>query len=145
MSEPCPFCKFESSDFRLSHNWNCTHCGKDYADWLLMAKSSQSPKSTPETKTIRKETKLFSLEELPLEAKSVKAAQSLLVIAVLMLLALNFVIDGVFSWLAPVTVPLASYYALTIYRSGFALGRNEVYQRERNPLMFRVHFLVRSR
>ncbi|MFQ3262257.1 hypothetical protein [Reinekea sp.] len=142
MSESCPFCKFERSDFRQSHNWNCAHCGKDYADWLLMMKSSQSSQSTPESKTetIRKETTLFSTDELPLEAKPVKAAQSLLVLVVLILLALNFVIEGIFSWLGPVTVPLVSYYALTIYRSGFALGRNEVYQREKNPLMFRAHF-----
>ena len=62
-------------------------------------------------------------------------------IAVLTLLGLNFVVKGIFSWIYPVSIPLAGYYALTIYRTGYALGRNEVYSRDRNPIIYKTYLL----
>lgn len=69
-----------------------------------------------------------------------KSAQSLLVLAVLLLLGLNFAVEGIFSWVFLITIPLAGYYALTMHRTGYALGENHVYQRNKNPFMYRVHF-----
>ena len=93
------------------------------------------------TKNIDKETAIFSRQEIPKEAEPVKFAESLIVIAVLTLLGLNFVVKGIFSWVYPISIPLAGYYALTIYRTGYALGRNEVYSRDRNPIIYKAYLL----
>ncbi|GGX70642.1 hypothetical protein [Saccharospirillum salsuginis] len=139
MSEPCPFCGFEKSDFRKSHNWRCSQCGKDYANWLMARKTTaDSQNVSPDDGGIKKQS-LFSKREIPSEAEPVKSAQSLLVLAILSLLALNFVVDDVFSWIYPVSIPLAAYYAFTIHRTGYALGQHSVYSRGKNPIMYNVH------
>ena len=140
MSAPCPFCEFETSDFRKNHNWNCTRCGKDYADWLLTLKSKRNSNKDVETKATDEKLKLFSQKEIPLEAEPVKSARLLFVFAALGLLALSFAVDGIFTWFYLISIPLAGYYALTIYRTGYALGQHDVvYQRNKNPFMYRVH------
>jgi hypothetical protein len=83
-----------------------------------------------------KKEPLFSRREIPPEAEPVKFAQSLFVFAILLLLALNFVIEGIFSWVFPVSIPFAGYYAFTIYRTGYVLHQNAVYHRERNPIIY---------
>lgn len=133
MSAPCPFCGFEASDFRKSYNWRCTQCGKDYANWLI----AQNESAKEENATKKKP--LFSQREIPSEAEPVKFAQLLFVLAILLLLALNFVIEGIFSWVFPVSIPFAAYYAFTIHRTGYALGQHDVYTRDKNPIMYRAH------
>lgn len=133
MHAPCPFCGFEASDFRESYNWYCTKCGEDYANWLIAQKTSANSQENAAKKPL-----LFSRPEIPAEAEPVKFAQSLFVLAILLLLALNFVIEGIFSWVYPVSIPLAGYYAFTIYKTGYALGRNTVYHRERNSIIYQA-------
>lgn len=137
MTEPCPFCDYESSDFRLSHNWQCAKCGKDYTDWLLQQKKSGASTAKPAAEKIT----LFSKTEIPTEAKPVQAAQSYIVLAALGVLALNFAVEGAFTWLYPLLVPLCGYYAFTIFRTGYAVAKNSVYQRDKNPNMYKLHLL----
>ena len=82
---------------------------------------------------------MFSPQEIPPEAEPVKFAQSLFVLTVLALMALSFVIEGVFAWVFPVSIPLTGYYALTIHKTGYAVGRHEVYRRDRNPIAYNSH------
>lgn len=141
VSAQCPFCGFEASDFRESYNWYCTKCGNDYANWLLAQKTSTSSQEDTQEKAADKKAAFFSRREIPLEAEPVKFAESLIVLGMLMLLALNFVIEGIFSWIYPISIPLVGYYALTIYRTGYALGKHEVYHRDRNPIIYRCYLL----
>jgi hypothetical protein len=138
MSAPCPFCGFKQSDFRHSHNWRCFECEKDYADWLL-SQSNNSSKAKP---AASKSSALFSSQPLPEAAQPVKRAQSLLALAVLILLPLSLWVDDVFVWLYPVSIALAGYYAVVVYRTGYALGRHQVYAREQQPLGFYLHLVV---
>jgi len=101
MSAPCPFCGFEVSDYRESYNWRCNRCGKDYGDWLTAQKAK-------EENVVKKEP-LFSRQEVPPEAEPVKLAQHLFLLAILLVLALNFVIEGMSSWLFPISIPFAAY------------------------------------
>lgn len=133
MSTPCPFCEFEASDFRESHHWRCYRCGKDYADWL-MAQKAQDEKVT------EKES-FFSAQKIPPEAEPVQFAQHLIVFAILLLLFLSFFVDGIYSWLFPVSIPFVAYYGLTVYRTGYAIGQYTVYNRDKNPIMYRIHIL----
>ncbi|WP_147307670.1 hypothetical protein [Wenzhouxiangella sediminis] len=87
------------------------------------------------------ERQVFSVQEIPEEAEPVKFAQSLFVFVILALGALNFLIEGVFSWIFPVSIPLAGYYAIAVFRTGYAIGRYEVYHRDKNPNMYKVHLL----
>lgn len=133
MSAPCPFCGFAASDYRERYNWCCTKCGKDYAGWLIVQKASTNSEEQAANKK-----PLFAQRAIPLEAEPVKFAQSLFMLSILALLILNFVIDGVFSWVYPVSIPLAGYYAFTIHKTGYALGQHAVYHRERNPIIYKV-------
>lgn len=133
MSAPCPFCGFEASDYRESCNWRCNQCGKDYADWLTAQKARKENASKKEP--------LFSKQEIPSEAEPVKFAQHLFLLAILLVLALNFVIEGMSSWLFPVSIPFAGYYAFTVYRTGYAIGQYAVYKRDKNPIMYKAHIL----
>lgn len=139
MTAPCPFCGFEASDFRESYNWYCTHCGKDYAGWLLAQKASARPEKEDKENNTDKKAPFFSRREVPEEAKPVKFAELLIVLAILMLLALNTAIEGVSSWLFPVSIPFVAYYAWTIYKTGYAIGQHQVYQRDKNPLIYRAY------
>lgn len=131
MSTPCPFCGFEASDYRESFNWHCTKCDKDYAAWLIAQKGN----ATSQESTVEKQP-LFSRREIPSEAEPVKLAQSLFMLAMLTLLALNLVIEGIFSWVYPVSMSFAGYYAFTIHRTGYALGQHTVYERDRDPIIY---------
>ena len=91
-------------------------------------------------RSAEKEAVFFSRVEIPDEAEPVNSAQSLLVLAILIVLLLSFAVEGAAAWLFPVAAAMGAYYALTIHQTGHALGRNAVYQRTRNPFMFRVHF-----
>ena len=133
MSTPCPFCEFEASDFRESHNWRCYRCGKDYADWLMAQKAKDEK--------VSKKEPMFSVKEIPPEAEPVQFAQHLLLFSILSLLALNFFVEGIFSWLIPVSIPFVAYYALTVYRTGYAIGQHTIYNRDKNPIMYRAHIL----
>lgn len=133
MSAPCPFCGFAASDYRESHNWRCAQCGKDYADWLTIQKAKAKEESG-----IKKQP-LFAKQKLPPEAEPVRFAQHLFLFAILFLLALNFVIEGIFAWVFPVSIPFAGYYALMVHKTGYALGQHAVYTREKNPIMYKAH------
>lgn len=87
------------------------------------------------------EIAIFSAKEIPSEAEPVKFAQSLFVLTILALGLLNFVVEGIFAWIFPVSIPLAGYYAFTVHNTGYAIGRYEVYHRDRNPNMYRIHLL----
>jgi hypothetical protein len=82
---------------------------------------------------------MFSRQEIPIEAEPVKFAQSLFVLAILLLLVLSFVVEGIFSWVFLVSIPFAGYHAFTVHRTGYALGQNTVYTRDRNPIIHRIH------
>ena len=139
MSKPCPFCGFEAADFRKSHNWRCSQCGKDYANWLMDQKVTADSQKVSRDDGGNKKQSVFSKREIPSEAEPVKSAQSLLVLAILSLLALNFAVDDAFKWFYPASMPLFAYYAFTIHRTGYALGQYSVYSRDKNPFMYRVH------
>ena len=140
MTEPCPFCGFEASDFRKSFNWHCSECDKDYADWVADQKKNTLSKQRANEESPIKKQAIFSPRKIPVEAEPVKFAQSLITGVILLLVALNFFIDGVFSWVFPVSIPLAGYYAFTIHKTGYALGQHTVYQRDKNPIMHKVFF-----
>lgn len=82
---------------------------------------------------------MFSQQEIPKEAELVKFAQSLFVLTILGLGLLNFVIEGIFSWIFPVSIPLAACYAFTVHRTGYALGRYDTYHRDSDPIIYNVH------
>lgn len=139
MSLPCPFCGFEASDFRESYNWRCGKCGKDYAGWLIDQKARASSPRGATHDNARKNEPLFSRQNIPSEAEPVKFAQSLFVLAILLLLVMSFVIEGIFSWVFPVSIPLVGYYAFTMHKTGYAISQHAVYHRDRNAIMYRVH------
>lgn len=140
MSDPCPFCGFERSDFRRSHNWRCSQCGKDYSDWLRSAHGSAVSSPPPHTEHVEKEALFFSRKEIPAEAEPVKFAQSLFLLVLLSMLLLNFAVEGVFDWVFPISAALIGYYAWTMHRTGYAIGKHDIYHRDKTPLMFRMHF-----
>jgi len=63
-------------------------------------------------------------------------------LAILLVLALNFVIEGMSSWLFPISIPFAAYYAFTVYRTGYAIGQHTVYNSDKNPITYKAHILV---
>jgi hypothetical protein len=136
---PCPFCGFEHSDFRESHNWSCSECKQDYADWL---KTSQGSVKTNARSSISKPVKkaMFSSQEIPEEAQPVKDAQNVMLFGLLGCLLLNILNISEFLFIYPVGSVLLIYMAFRIHQTGFAIARLDLYQREKNPLMFRVHF-----
>lgn len=140
MSDPCPFCSFEGSDFRHSHNWRCSQCEKDYSDWLRSAHAGAGS-STPSQKGRVEKEALFSFrKEISAEAEPVKSAQSLFLLVLLSMVLLSFAVDGVFDWVFLISALLIANYAWTMHRTGYAIGKHDVYHRDTTPFMFRVHF-----
>lgn len=82
---------------------------------------------------------MFSPKEIPSEAEPVKFAQSLFVLTILAMGPLNFVINGIFAWIFPISIPLAGYYAFTIHSTGYAIGRYDVHHRDRSPVLYNAH------
>lgn len=136
--EPCPFCGFEQSDFRHSHNWQCNQCGRDYADWLNKTKSERplAEKVTTKTPPVKP---LFSAKPIPDQAQPVKDAQNIILFIILGLVLLNFVVEA-FAWLYPIAIGCALYHAYVLNKTGYAIGRYDVYERKKNPFVFRIHF-----
>lgn len=139
MIKPCPFCHYQHADFRDSHNWYCTQCGKDYADWLIGQKEAEKP--LIENKGRRKTQKpLFSKQAIPEGAKPVRSAQGLLVGVVVVLALLSNANVVSFQWAYASSIPLLIYLVITMHQTGYAVGRYEVYTLKNQPILFRVHF-----
>ena len=94
---------------------------------------------TQQRYNLEKEKPLFSRTEIPSEAEPVQFAQSLFVLSLLGFFALSVVFDGTISWIFPVSIPFAGYYAYTIHRTGYAVGQNIFYSRDENPFIYNVH------
>lgn len=88
---------------------------------------------------VNKKTPFVSKQEIPPEAEPVKFAQHLFLSAIVFVLALNFIVEGASTWLFPVSIPFAAYYAFSINKTGYAIGQHAVYSRDKNPLIFKAH------
>lgn len=140
MSDPCPFCSFEKSDFRQSHHWQCAECGKNYSDWLRACRPGSGANDGSGRHNAQREALFVARKGIPAEAEPVKSAQSLFLLVLLLMLLLNFAVEGVFDWVFPISAVLIAHYAWVMHRTGYAIGKHSVYQRDQHPVMFRVHF-----
>jgi len=85
-----------------------------------------------------KEAIIFTKKEIPEEAKPVHFAQLLLAFVLLALVGLSFVNQDFFLYLYHVVLPFLAYYGFTIYKTGYVIWTQQIYNRKENPFIFMV-------